>query len=250
MLSRIICKLESPNCDFGKVRGDMLQGVLMENINTDYATALHSQSVNPYSQYFLLRRDGAYWVIQTLTETSRKEIIGPLASTDFSGFKLENLNADVSVSDKSKSDILMKDIISRYYFEQSERIFRLKFLTPTAFKSGGEYIFHPNLRLLFGSLMRKHSAICENITDEDTETLDCISENAKIISYNIRSVYSEIGHARLPAFCGTITIKATGASSLVNYMNFLLRFGEYSGVGIKCSMGMGAIKVLERKHND
>jgi CRISPR-associated endoribonuclease Cas6 len=221
----------------------------MEHIATDYAEKLHSQSLNPYSQYFNPRRDGAFWVIQTMTQTAGEEIIEPLASPEFSDFRIERLNADVSILEKNQIDIPMEDMVSRYYFEQGERILRIKFLTPTAFKSGGEYVFYPDIRLIFGSLMRKHGTICEGVTEEETETLDAITKNAKIISYSLKSVYSELGRVRLPAFCGSITIKASGASSLVNYMSFLLRFGEYSGVGIKCSMGMGGMKVLDRADN-
>ena len=30
------------------------------------------------------------------------------------------------------------------------------------------------------------------------------------------------------------------------YVKMLVRFGEYSGVGIKTAMGMGAIRIVER----
>jgi CRISPR-associated endoribonuclease Cas6 len=226
------------------LRGDMLQGVLMERIATDYAGELHSQGPNPYSQYLDVRRDGAFWFIQTLTEAAGFEIIEPLASPKFTGFKIERLNMNVSISEKKQSHMSMSDMVSRFYFGQGERVTRLRFITPTAFKSGGEYVFYPDLKLFFGSLMRKHASICEGREEDDGETLNALLENVKIASYSLRSAYSKIGNARLPAFCGAVTLKLSGASSLVNYANFLLRFGEYSGVGIKCSMGMGALRVL------
>ncbi|MCL2020033.1 MAG: CRISPR system precrRNA processing endoribonuclease RAMP protein Cas6 [Oscillospiraceae bacterium] len=247
MIKRLICKLNIEGDDARCIRGDMLQGVLMEHINADYARELHLQGLNPYSQYLNLDRDGAYWVIQTLTQQAGQEIIEPLSSPDFTEFHLERLNKQVLISEKKQSFMLMKDMVNRFYFDKGERVLSICFLTSTSFKSGGEYVFYPNPRLLFGSLMRKYSTICEGITEEDSDTLDSVVENTKIISYNLRSVYSEIGRIRLPAFRGTVTLKLSGADSLINYINFLLRFGEYSGVGIKCSMGMGAIRILEKR---
>ena len=247
MLRRLYCKLDFAENNIQKyIQGDALQGVIMERIDEDAANELHSQSLNPYSQFLDIRKDGIYWIIQTLTEQAGQQIIEPLASTEFSSFHLNRMDIDISISNKEQSEILLKDLVNRFYFDMSERIFRIRFLTPTAFKSGGEYIFHPDLRLLFGSLMRKYSFTYENTGEEDTEALDSLVENTKIINYNLRSVYSEIGRVRIPAFIGTISIKSTGPQSLVNYMHFLLRFGEYSGAGIKCAMGMGAMKIIEK----
>ena len=39
----------------------------------------------------------------------------------------------------------------------------------------------------------------------------------------------------------------TGPQQFVNLMNLLVRIGEYSGVGIKTAMGMGAVEIIERK---
>ena len=52
---------------------------------------------------------------------------------------------------------------------------------------------------------------------------------------------------RIPAFLGTVTLKIDGPQQMVNLIHLLLRFGEFSGVGIKCAMGMGAIELLEKK---
>lgn len=245
MFRRLICKL---NCETSgitrKIRGDTLQGVLMEHINSDYAAKLHLQGLNPYSQYYDSRGGRALWIIQTMNETAGREIIDPLASNKFTGFHLDRLNADITISEKDHSHIAMADLVKQYYFKQSGRIFHVNFITPTAFKSNGEYVFFPDIRLIFGSLMRKYAAVCENTAEADEKTLISIVENAKIISYSLKSTYSVIGTTRLPAFRGLITIKAQGAPSLINYIHFLLTFGEYSGVGVKCSMGMGAIEVL------
>lgn len=42
-----------------------------------------------------------------------------------------------------------------------------------------------------------------------------------------------------------MTLVCHGSQTLTNYVAVLLKFAEYSGVGVKTSMGMGAIKLLE-----
>jgi len=247
VLRRIICKLGNvEHIKSGRIPADALQGVIMENIDEGFAERLHLQGLNPYSQYVESRRDGRYWVIQTLTQEAGKQIIDPLLSPAFLSFHLNRIGKDISILEKTQSETHIKELIDNFYFGQSERIFRMRFLTPTAFKSKGEYIFYPNLRLLYGSLMRKYAAVCENEAEQDEDTLESLVENTMIVRYDLKSVYNEIGRSRLPAFCGMIVIKATGSQQLVNYLHFLLRFGEYSGVGIKSAMGMGAIKIFEK----
>ena len=37
---------------------------------------------------------------------------------------------------------------------------------------------------------------------------------------------------------------------MVNLMHMLLRFGTYSGIGIKTAMGMGGLQIEERKRTN
>lgn len=46
---------------------------------------------------------------------------------------------------------------------------------------------------------------------------------------------------------GRLTFKVQGAQTLKAYVKMLLTFGEYSGLGMKTSLGMGGIKLEERK---
>lgn len=250
MLQRIVCKLERvDNNTRVYLPGDAFHGVLMEQLDAGSVEEFHTQDIKPYSQYIDTRCDGVFWIVQTLTRKACRQVIEPLASPAFSTFYLKRLNTNITISEKNQSEIPMKDLVSRFYFDRSERILRVQFTTPTAFKSGGEYVFYPSLRLLLGSLMRKYSSIVEGNRESDEETLESLVNNTKIVRYNLKSVYSEIERVRLPAFCGTIVIKASGPQPLVNYLHFLLRFGEYSGVGIKCAMGMGAMKVIDKPVN-
>lgn len=50
MLSELQLYLESGDQEIGYYQSSNLHGVLMQNINSDYAEYLHLQTLNPYSQ--------------------------------------------------------------------------------------------------------------------------------------------------------------------------------------------------------
>ena len=250
MLQRLYLKLDLDKDFVSKTMlGEAFHGVLMERLDTNAAYQLHQQKTNPYSQFLHIQREDVIWTIQTLTKEAGQQIIMPLTTDKFMNFHLRRISRDIKIINKDHSLVPMKDLVNQFYFGKGERILRIRFLTPTSFKRCGEYIFYPDLRLLFGSLMRKHSYICEGSGEEDTETLDSLVKNTDIVRYDLKSVYSEIGSVRLPAFCGMVVLKFSGPQSLINYAHFLLRFGEYSGVGIKCALGMGAMRVIDKPDN-
>ena len=65
-----------------------------------------------------------------------------------------------------------KTLLDEVYDKKCSRYFEVYFLTPTAFKHDGNYIFYPDLSLIYGSLMRKYSAFSQQMTMEDKDTLE------------------------------------------------------------------------------
>ena len=81
----------------------------------------------------------------------------------------------------------------------------------------------------------------------DADTLESLEEGAEIIRYDLKSVKFPIEKVRIPAFIGKITIKMKGTQTMTNFAHMLFEFGEFSGVGIKTSLGMGCIKIMEER---
>ena len=42
-----------------------------------------------------------------------------------------------------------------------------------------------------------------------------------------------------------MSVRIHGTDTMSRYARLLFRFGEYSGVGIKSSIGMGAMRIVE-----
>ena len=222
-----------------------LQGFLMEKLPGPYADFLHAQETNPYSMQVLNQETVQIWVINLLTDEA-SEMMQPVL-TNLEMIVLDSYS-DLIVIDKIEVDHLSnQQLLELFSTESEQQTFSIRFLTPTSFKSAGEYVIFPTTRLIFQSLMQKYSRLFPELNTFDEELLDYISEHSKITSYRLQTSYFTIHQKKIPAFLGRVTIKITGASTLKAYVKMLLAFGEFSGVGIKASMGMGGLEIEKRK---
>ncbi len=142
--------------------GPHLHGVLMESIPADYVQTLHTVPVNPYSQYALARSTTSLeWKISTLTNEARQQIVGPINDAAFAGFRLRASGIATQVTSRSLEQNPLSQFARIFYARPETRKFRVEFLTPTAFKQSGEYVFWPDPRLVFQSLAQKYGAIVD-----------------------------------------------------------------------------------------
>lgn len=93
--------------------------------------------------------------------------------------------------------------------------------------------------------MQKHDAIQKETKIFDEDALEHIVSYTTIIKYHLRTKEFCLEGVRIPAFVGTITLKVGGPQMLVNLVHFLAAYAEYSGVGIKTAIGMGAVTIKQ-----
>ena len=217
----------------------------MERVNREYAESVHIMGLHPYSQ-FVSSKDGLTWTIRTLNADAYKGIIEPLLSPDFNGFDLKAKDLHIDILSKSITSKSYESLMNTFNSDESERFIKVEFESPTAFKRDSNYVFMPDTRLIFGSLMRKYSAASSSTDMTDEETLQYIADHSMVTDFRIRSTRFPLEGIKVPSFMGEITIKFSGTDTMARYSKMLLEFGEFSGVGIKCGMGMGAIKIIER----
>ena len=244
MLRRICMELEGKELDYRK--SSNLQGVLFEHISTGYSEKMHMQQLHPYSQYLIKEKERLYWYVNTLDGEAAAEIIDVLAGEAFQTFSLKKSDTDVRIIGKRMEQCTQKELLEEFYTKEAEKYFRLEFLTPTAFKQRGRFVIWPDVCLVYQSLMNKYSAILSETDMYDEETLEQLVESSELAEYRLRSVKFPMEGIVIPAFCGTITIRMRGTNTMARYLRMLLRFVEYSGVGIKTAMGMGAVRMAER----
>ena len=74
--------------------------------------------------------------------------------------------------------------------------------------------------------------------------IEDIIKNVDIVGYNLKTEKFGIKGNYIPGFMGKVNIKVKGSAEFKNNISKLLQFGEYSGVGLKCTMGMGVMEIL------
>ena len=222
-----------------------LQGFLMAQISPDFATFLHEQETNPYSMNLSSTRDESVWVVNLLSEEAEQQMLAPLLNSET--IKLESYAEKILVKKVEIHSLSQQTLLDIYQDDAASHLIRVHFYTPTTFKRQGQFVLFPDTRLIFQSLMQKYSRLVEGRAEIEEETLQFLADHSQIISYHLKSHYFQIHGRKYPAFEGRVTIRIQGASTLKAYAQMLLRFGEYSGVGAKCSLGMGGMRIEERK---
>ena len=224
----------------------MYHGVLMQTIDPAYAHQLHEDGLRPYSQCVFQEGKKSIWQINTLCQEAHDKIIAPVYSDSFSHFEISHNKEEVWIEDKHLETTKIQEMIDRYYFGDCSRTVDIQFLTPTAFKQAGKYVFYPDIGLIYQSLINRFNQFAEKEMITGEETFEDIVKNTEIISYRLHSVSFPLEGVKIPSFLGTIKIRIHGPAPLVNLSHLLLHFGRFSGVGIKTALGMGKMDVKER----
>ena len=233
--------IEAEGVDYQK--SSAFQGVLFEKMDSNFAEQMHRQSMHPYSQYLIKEDNKLIWTVNTTSNQAYENIIEKLKDNDFSGFTLRHGNIDVKILEKHEKKKSYEELLKDFYDKKCDRKINVEILTLCSFKQKGKYIVVPDLRLVFQSLMMKYSIISSNDNMIDEETLEEIVDCSLITKYRLKTALFPLEGQHIPGYMGNLTITFTGTETLARYARLLLQFGEYSGIGVKTGMGMGAIRI-------
>lgn len=222
-----------------------LHGWLMEHMDSEMAENFHISQVNPYSLRVIPQKNMVLLDISVLDE-SIEEIFDEILLDDSLEKIVLGNNSEITLKiiDKEVKFLSAKQLADSFYVNKPKREIQINFLTATGFKVKGEHVYLPDILLIFQNLMMRYTVIFESTNKIDKELLKEIVDKTKIVSFSIQSSYYPIHGRYIPGFIGKIKIRCNGSNTLTSYLNLLLCFAEYSGIGIKTSMGMGAVNVL------
>lgn len=219
----------------------LLHGFMMENIRPEYSSKLHEMGLKPFSQSISYDEKGYFWEVCTTTNEAHEEIIKSLERVN--EINLTHKDLKFSVSERVIKTISRDKMITEKLFQTSPNKFvGIEFVTPTAFKSQGNYVHMPSVRLIIQSLLMKLDASSSDYKYNTENVLEEIVELAEISNYRLRSNPFHIEGQVIPAFKGELTLKINGPVQMRSLIHMLVSFGEYSGVGIKTGLGMGKIE--------
>lgn len=218
----------------------LFHGVLMEMLSEEYADKIHGLQLNPYSLNLSREDDIWYLTVNTLDKAAYDNIINPLMTTD--SIYLKHRDMTINFGEKKLSSRSKKSLMEDFYNKKYEKFVDIYFISPTVFKQSGSYTYYPDIRCIFQSVMNKYSSSSE-MSMTDLAALDEIIDCVRIASYNIRTVRFHLEKVAITGFIGRVTIRIDSGQTLINFINMLLEFGTYSGIGAKCSLGMGGIAI-------
>ncbi len=241
-------KMEIVGEDISYKKASSFQGVLFEKIESGYAEFLHNQQMHPYSQYLCKEQDKVYWYINTLDKDAYQNIIQTLKSQSFQSFYLKHGNTEVQIISKEEKNYSYEALLADFYKKKADRNLSISLKSVTSFKQRGRYNVVPDLRLIYQNLMMRYSAVAGNENMIDADALEELVDESMITRYRLKTATFPMEGRMIPGYIGDLTIHINGTETMARYARMLFQFGEYSGVGIKTAMGMGALELREEKN--
>lgn len=218
----------------------LFHGFIMENISCDYAEKMHISGLRPFTQSLVRENDKFFWQISTLDDEAFENIITKIQKVD--SVYIENKDIEIGLSQEYFYQTSFDELFERNYFgNNADRFVKFEFLNPTAFKMAGKYVFMPDSTMILSGLIKKFDTFSHSVKTGDEQLLAEISEKVFIHDFHISSRNFSVDGSKIPGFCGNVTLKVNGSETLVKFVNMLADFAEFSGIGIKTALGMGAV---------
>ncbi|GBR73424.1 CRISPR/Cas system-associated RAMP superfamily protein Cas6 [Candidatus Termititenax aidoneus] len=243
MLTSLDIELEAQN-GINRYSGSLLHGVLMEKLDADYAEALHHNELQPFSQFLFrdYQKDCYVWRISTLTAEAKENIIQRLLTDNAAEIVLKHNNAQIKILSKNLTDpATYQTLADNTMTGELQRRLVLRFVTPTTFKSAGEFVLFPDVRLVYSSLWRKWNAFASAIALDDAAAQEHLIKHTKLSAYRLRTTRYELEGIRVNSFWGEVCWHVNGPETLARLGSLLIAFASYAGVGAKTALGMGGV---------
>ncbi|HZK43631.1 MAG TPA: CRISPR-associated endoribonuclease Cas6 [Syntrophomonadaceae bacterium] len=225
--------------------GSLFHGVLLEALPSEVTNLLHENQLKPYTQYITPRSEHSLtWTIGMWDNEIASHIIPAIMS--MTNIELKHKNINIKVIGSQRLSVSKNEYFHKFFTSEKPcRRYEIEFLTPCSHKQQGEYVLFPTPDLIINSLSRRYNAYISDISLDDSEALQQIARNIKIVRYSLRSAVYYLESTKITGYMGKITIVIRGPEQLARLAGALLSFAEYSGIGIKTALGMGGIKVKE-----
>lgn len=239
MLAQINMELESKELNINMA--SLFHGYLMENIDSAYAEYFHYNTTNPFTSCIFKdkKEDKFFWRVTTFSQKAYDMLMSYFSKGIPEKIYLKNKDLEINV----KSFSIQKKSYEDLFLEATERK-RIKLISPTSFKSDGVTHIFPNISTLISGVIAKINQHSETAELEDKKIVSELLEKVYIKDYNLRTKIFHLESIKIKGFIGTMDLAIKGEDrTLANILNFLILMSEYTGLGIKTSLGMGGVKV-------
>lgn len=223
-----------------------LYAVLLENCPTSFAEQLHDHDFTPIAHKLLVKNNKIIWSVSLFHEAI--PMLGTVLLTK-KEWHIKKENLTFIVSEVKEKVVTAEDLFqkSRTLCSQNCSI-KLEFATATAFKSKGIVQNMPSNHFIFQSLSNKWNHIFPEamIEDEDGEGMDSIALCMQMRDFRLQGAKYALKKQNINGFCGTIVYNGYDQKIEPFHKELayaLLLLSEYSGIGMKSTLGMGGVLV-------
>ena len=243
-MKKIILICDTPLRKYDMRLGPAWQSWLYKYLPDDEVIRLHDASLNPFSIGVYQENERLIFEVNALNQHYGELFEKVLMNSAMSSIQFESWqDKKFNIQEKRIVTFNSQQLKNVFYSEKSISKFDIYIKTPIAFMQEGKYINLPNIELMFRNILSKYNYAFEDTLKVDNDLLNQIVTNTYIGKYDLYSRYFPIHKVYIPSFNGNFRILVKGNDTIKNYIEMLLRFAEFSGIGIKTSMGMGKIIV-------
>lgn len=223
--------------------GSVFHGALMESIDKKYAEYLHTMSLRPYSQciYYNKNETAWMWRLCVLSKEAGEQLLFSLAQRDNIYIRHKNIEIKL-IERRNILSTSYENLVDKYFAKTTKEMYvDFRFITSCSFKSQGNYMIFPQPHHVIGSLINKWNLCNDKFRLDGSNVLHDLSDEVFVADYNLKLQPFYLEGARIPAFRGSYVLGLKGNVMADRIICMLGEFAQYSGVGIKTALGMGAV---------
>lgn len=163
------------------------------------------------------------------------------------GYFLKRLRSRLTIEEETEEQLEEQELCNRWLLPGAKipKFFDVHFLTPTAFSKHGHSLPMPDLQLMLRSAASQFNLLAlENSRIDDTQLLEIMERAVIVHRCNIQTIpYAFKPDTALCGFVGTMRLELKGAGAVNQLLYMLLYIAQFTGIGVRTSLGMGKIRL-------
>jgi len=225
-------------------RGALMHGVLMQALAAQEHELHKGSMLRPYSQNIIWQEPGSYvWTINLLEE-DRTQAIRKFLDSRPGNLHVEHYELDLEIkSIELKTCSSYSALFAEALEDLPPKYANFEFLTPLVFKKAGSKSPwpYPEARSIISSVLQKWNQFSDSARFDDPQILENAAMHISAHSFRIQSQRVEMDGGRFAGTIGSASFHIE-KDELRQLMNLAGRFAEFSGIGAKTAMGLGAVR--------
>ncbi len=239
---RMISSNASPSINWGT----LMHGMLMEHLRGAWPSTLHEGERRAMNQWIEPVNDREFiWHLHFLDDHLALCFMESCRKNDewfcqHNGSRMTFLDLDVQ-------ECSLLEYTRKFMAVRSPgRFVTIPFRTPTTHKSQGKYVLFPSVDLILNNIRKRIGAIDEAI-EPSPELLADLAEQTEIRAYNLHTAVFGLEGSWIRGYTGMLTLSMKGDENLIRFGQMFFGLGEWFGLGIKTTLGMGGCQVSASK---